>query len=353
MQSEKRGPTAIATDGLPADQANLAEGGNLFGQRAMLASKLAATALALVLVGRFVDPAVLAARVRAIDPRVFAAAVVLMALQIPLVALRWRVIVSAMSRGGISLPGVAAFLRITSVALFFGQILPFVACDGLRVVMLREAGSSLRIAFKSTLLDRAIAALALFALALPTALASPILSAVRAVLWPSIGFIALGLAAAAILIIAAPVLHRFGRRWRAVGVVTETLLDLRAILASRAHGPAVVLLCFVVHGLSIVVFWLLARGQGLPFGLVDAVAVVPLVLLVSMAPIAVGGWGLREGFVVLLLGASGIGHEDALLLSLSFGTAVLLASLSGLALLALSALPVRAAHRRLLGKVTC
>ena len=231
------------------------------------------------------------------------------------------------------------FLRVTYVAQFFGQILPFVAGDGLRVMMLREAGTSLRIAFKSTLLDRATAALALFALALSTALASPVLSAARSVLWPAIALIACGLCAAVGLILAAPALHRIGRRWHLVGAVSETLVDLRAILASRLRGPAVVALCFVVHGLSILVFWLLARGQGLPFGEVDAIAVVPLVLLISMAPIAVGGWGLREGFVVLLLGASGIGREDALILSLSFGTAVLLASLPGLALLAMSALP--------------
>ena len=319
----------------------------------VLAAKLAATVLALVLVGRIVDPALLAARLRAVDPRVFAAAVLLMALQIPLVALRWRIIVSAMHREGGRLPGVASFLRITSVALFFGQILPFVAGDGLRVVMLREAGPSLRVAFKSTLLDRATAAAALLAIALPTALASPVLSAVRAVLWPVIAVAAGGLAAAAALVLAAPALHRVGRRWRSVGAVTETMLDLRGILGSRAHGPAVVALCFLVHGLSVSVFWLLAVGQGVPFGIVDALAVVPLVLLVAMAPIAVGGWGLREGFVVLLLGASGVGREDALLLSLSFGTAVLLASLPGLAILALSALPSWPRAGRSSGNVTC
>ncbi len=353
MQSEQRGSTVIGSDRLPTGQEALAAGGGFAGRRAMLAFKLTATALALVLLGRFVDPAALVTRVRAVDPHVFAAAVLLMALQIPLVALRWRVIVSAMNRSSGPQPSVAAFLRITSVALFFGQILPFVAGDGVRVVMLREVGSSLRIALKSTLLDRATAALALFALALPAALASPVLSAVRTVLWPAIALIVFGLAAAAAAILAGPALHRFGRRWRAVCAVTETLLDLRSILASWVHGPVVVVACFIVHGLSVFVFWLLAHGQGLPFGIVDAVAVVPLVLLVSMAPIAVGGWGLREGFVVLLLGASGIGHEDALLLSLSFGTAVLLASLPGLALLALSALPARAARRGRSGKVTC
>ncbi len=349
--SDEQSCTALA--GSPILRTAPNKGGGALGRRLMLALKIVATVLALALVGRLVDPAVLVARVRAADPKVFATAVLLMALQIPLVALRWRCIVAAMNREGGVLPGPAKFLQVTYVAQVFGQILPSVAGDGLRVLMLREAGPSLRIAFKSTLLDRATAALVLLALALPTALLSPILITVRAFLWPAITIIACGLSASLALIAGAEVLHRVGRRWRIVGAVTETLMDLRAILASQAYGPAVVLLCFAVHGLSISVFWLLAHGQGLPFGAVDAVAVVPLVLLVSMMPIAIGGWGVREGFVVVLLGASGVGREDALLLSLSFGTAVLLATLPGLALLAASAWSPRPRTGPLPGKALC
>jgi len=306
-------------------------------RRLMFPLKVGATVLALALVVRLVDPGVLAARVRAANLEIFVAAVLLMACQIPLVALRWRYIVDAMNHESGVVPGTGKFLQVTYIAQFFGQILPFLAGDGVRVLMLHTAGPSLRIAFKSTLLDRATAALALFVLALPTLAFSPILATVRPILMPAIALIACGLAASAAAITCAEVLHRFGRRWRYVGAVTETFVDLRTILASRAHGPAVVTLCFAIHGLSILVFWLLARGEGLHFAVVDAVAIVPLVLLVSMVPIAIGGWGLREGFVVLVLGAGGVGREDALLLSLSFGTAVLLATLPGLAALAASA----------------
>lgn len=301
--------------------------------------KIAATVVAFVLVARSIDPAVLNARVKTVDVWTFVLAAVLMAVQIPLVAWRWRLIVDAMNHEGGPVPGMAEFLRITYTAQFFGQVLPSVAGDGLRVVMLRNAGPSLRVAFKSTLLDRATAALALLVLTLPTALASPVLSAVRTLLWPAIGMVTCGLCAAAAAIVWAPALHRIGSWWRYGGAVTETLMDLRAILASRKSGPAIVVLCFLVHALSIFVFWLLAQGENLTFEMVDAVAVVPLVLLVSMAPIASGGWGLREGFVVLLFAASGVGRESALLLSLSFGTAVLLASLPGLVFMVLSALP--------------
>jgi hypothetical protein len=305
-------------------------------RRAFLALKLAATVLALVLVARFVDPAAMMERVRNTDPWLFGLALALMAVQVPLLGLRWRLVVRAMSDERAVVPGPARFQQIAWIAQFFGQIMPFVAGDGMRVLLLREAGPSLRVAFKSTLLDRGIAALALFVLALPAALFSHILAAAGAFLAPVVLFIAAGLLGAIATLASVDVIHRFGARWRIVGAVTETIRDMRDILLSRHYAPRVVTLCFAIHGISIVAFWLLAQGQRLPFDLADAFAIVPLVLLVSMVPIAVGGWGLREGFVVALLGAAGIGTEGALLLSLSFGTVVLLAALPGVVILALS-----------------
>jgi uncharacterized membrane protein YbhN (UPF0104 family) len=305
-------------------------------RRAFLALKLAATAVALILVVRLVDPAAVMERARNTNRWLFALALALMVLQIPLVGVRWRLIVRTMSDGRALVPGPAKFQEITWIAQFFGQVLPFVAGDGLRVLLLREAGTTLRVAFKSTLLDRGLAALALFAIALPAALFSRILASAGAFLPPVVLFIAAGLLGAIAMLACADLIHRLGARWRVLGAVTETIRDLRDIVLNRIYAPRVVALCFAVHAISILAFWLLAQGQNLPFGLADAVAIVPLVLLMSMIPIAVAGWGFREGFVVALLGASGIGADGALLLSLSFGTVVLLAALPGVVVLALS-----------------
>jgi uncharacterized protein (TIRG00374 family) len=333
MNDSAERAVSTAPDG--SGEANPRKGGAL-ARRAFLAFKLAATVLALVLVARLVDPAVMMERVRNTNRWLFALALALMVLQIPLVGVRWRLIVRAMSDERAVVPGQARVQQITWIAQFFGQVLPFVAGDGMRVLLLREAGTSLRVAFKSTLLDRAIAALALFVIALPAALFSRILASTGSFLPPVVLFIAAGLLGAIVMLASVDLIHRFGARWRVLGAVTETIRDLRDILLSRTYAPRVVALCFAVHGISTFVFWLLAQGQNLPFELTDAIAIVPLVLLVSMIPIAVGGWGLREGFVVALLGAAGIGADGALLLSLSFGTVVLLAALPGVVILALS-----------------
>jgi glycosyltransferase 2 family protein len=70
----------------------------------------------------------------------------------------------------------------------------------------------------------------------------------------------------------------------------------------------------------------------LPLKLIDAGAIVPLTIIVTTIPIAIAGWGLRESFIVALLMTAGLGLESALLLSISFGTILLLAALPGAAI---------------------
>jgi glycosyltransferase 2 family protein len=52
-------------------------------------------------------------------------------------------------------------------------------------------------------------------------------------------------------------------------------------------------------------------------------------IIVTTIPVAIAGWGLRETFIVTLLMAAGLRLESALLLSVSFGTILLLAALPG------------------------
>jgi glycosyltransferase 2 family protein len=54
-------------------------------------------------------------------------------------------------------------------------------------------------------------------------------------------------------------------------------------------------------------------------------------LLVGMTPIAIGGWGVREAVVVVLLRSVQIAAEPALLLSLSYGAVLTISALPGIA----------------------
>jgi len=61
--------------------------------------------------------------------------------------------------------------------------------------------------------------------------------------------------------------------------------------------------------------WLLGAGLTLSQGLV----VYPAVLLVSLAPVSIAGWGVREGAMVIGLGLYNVHAITALSISLLFG----------------------------------
>ena len=75
--------------------------------------------------------------------------------------------------------------------------------------------------------------------------------------------------------------------------------------------------------------YLLAGALGVPATLWDMLAVMPAVTLAATLPVSLGGWGVREGALVLLLGHCGVPASQALALSLTFGAFGLMGSSPG------------------------
>jgi len=295
----------------------------------LIATKVTVTLVAIFLVSRAVDWTGFLVQVRRLDPILFGAAVLICVLQIFVATYRWQFLARALDQRGTADLSGWPFLRAFYIAQFFGQVAPFVAADAVRVFLLHDLGVRLRIAFKSVLLDRAIALVVLFAIALPCVLFSPVMYAAGRFYMPILSMVAAGLFGTASMFVIAGPIARLGARWRVVGVLTEALLDMRHLTIGGFVGLQVIGLYLAVHLCAIFAFWALARGQGLPLDLIDAAAIVPLTIMVTTIPVAIAGWGLREGFLVALLLAAGLNAEGALLLSLSFGAVLLLAALPG------------------------
>jgi uncharacterized protein (TIRG00374 family) len=302
----------------------------------ILTAKLAVTLIAFAIIAHYVDPPALLQRLGKTAPAFVVASVVLALLQFPLVGLRWRLIAGMMQPRGEFLPSPRKFCQIICIASFFAQFMPFIAGDGLRLLYLRDAGSSLRVAFKSTALDRGFASAFLFVVAPLALFLSPSVAEGVAGIPTLIALSVAALVALTIALVAAKPIGWLARRWRVTEIIAEALLDMRRIVERpRALGP-VILLCLAVHGISCVIFALLAQGENLDLGLAGIFAVFPVIILAASFPIAIGGWGVREGLTVILLSRFGVAPEAALLLSVSFGLSVLLASLPGAAMLLLT-----------------
>lgn len=68
---------------------------------------------------------------------------------------------------------------------------------------------------------------------------------------------------------------------------------------------------FVVLGM-----WLVAQALGIEVGLLFLTGVVPLSMIITRLPVTIDGIGVFEGFMILLLGMTGVPAAEALALSL-------------------------------------
>ena len=100
------------------------------------------------------------------------------------------------------------------------------------------------------------------------------------------------------------------------GLVGDTRVALGRGTEWAFHGAVSVTLV----GTFLLSFWLCATALGLPLGLA-AFTAVPLLMLITVIPVSIGGWGLRELSAVVILASLGWSASDAVALSAAYGLA--------------------------------
>lgn len=249
------------------------------------------------------------------DPLWLAAAIVLAGAQLAVVARRWQIVFERLI--GLR-PGLWRMVYLSGQSMLFGQFLPSsLGADVIRAGALARDGGLLAAA-RSVICDRL---LGLFALLLIVAALLPYFqgpaSHMIAAFWSLAALSLGGLAAFAALAFLPGALERIplaGRFLAASGA------DFRSVLAPR-HGGGLVLLSLLGHFLSIGLFVVILRGIGGGLSLYECV-IVPAALLVSMVPISLSGWGVREAVIAsgfAMIGADPVAGATA---SVLFGLTV-------------------------------
>jgi uncharacterized membrane protein YbhN (UPF0104 family) len=268
---------------------------------------------------------VIAERLNRVDAAWLAAIIVAANLQVFLAALRWREIADQCG-ARISL---ATASRYTFIAAFFNQtLLSTVGGDAARVWLLaRQAGW--KNATYSVLLDRVIglAALAVLVLAcLPWSLELVRNPVGRwALLAIGIGSICGFIVFLALGIFRRPWLDRW---WPALHLASAAAITLQ-LLGSKRRGPLVVALSTVVQLLTVVVAWGAARALALPLDPLQALLLIPPVILVAAIPISIAGWGVRESAMMTAFTYAGLAETDGLLVSVLFGAVMFVTGAEG------------------------
>jgi glycosyltransferase 2 family protein len=223
--------------------------------------------------------------------------------------------------------------RITWSGFFIEQVgAAFVTGDILRIWLLRQAEVDLATAIKGPLLDRAVGLATLGALAAcgGGAVWGGLTANQHSLFLAAVGILG---AVAALLIAVSLVLARCSSRAaRAVARASELVVSVLKLLvnrSARAHLTTVAVLALGTHALNVVAMYLLLDAVGLKLSLGTCFVFIPTVLLASMLPTSIAGWGVREGALLLALQNFHLPSEDVVAASVLFGFCVLVASLPG------------------------
>jgi glycosyltransferase 2 family protein len=297
------------------------------GQGAILALKVAVTLGCLLYLFRHIDVGELRRTLPGLETQWVVIAVLLLVLQIPLVALRWLEIVRVlkMPTNLLTYPWMTA---AAAVGQFFGQILPVIAGDGVRVWLLARFESDWRDAAISVAIDRCIG----IGLLLTFAFAIMLLPSTLGLFGEERGevIVVLGVMILTGLmgLVLGPRVSTVLATWRHAGWLAAFCMG-----ANRAvFGPRSITILGVgclIHVLTIAAIWSLGRAQGLAVSPADAAVLFAVMVGIALVPFSIGGWGLRELAMVSVFGNYGLTPERALVFSMYFGLSCVLASLPG------------------------
>jgi uncharacterized protein (TIRG00374 family) len=298
---------------------------NMTSKIAKLLAKVMISAALIAFALRGVDIQSVKAQLAQADPATVAIAIVLTTAISVTHAQRWRIVLDCL---GWTLRFSAA-VRLVLIGYFFNQTLPsIVGGDAFRAWGAHRSEISASAAVSSVIIDRVMA---LASLLLMITIGLPWLFGLITV--PRDRWIVLFvLAGAALGITCLLVLGRFAttlRRWRVTRLLIPVGAAARAVFGNlRSTAQAVFLTAIAYVGASYVAF-LLARGIAVDLGFGNSLLLIPLVTLVTVLPISIAGWGLRESAMVVALGLIGVPAIAAFSLSVLYGLVVMAAGLPG------------------------
>jgi uncharacterized membrane protein YbhN (UPF0104 family) len=237
-------------------------------------------------------------------------------LQIFIGALRWREISADC---GAPLVITQAF-RFNLIGTFFNQTLPSsIGGDAVRLWLVARGGAGWRAATYSIFIDRAIGLIALAVVivaSLPWSYRliddphgrSALLLVDFAALAGGAGFLLLG-----------RLPWPWLKRWWATHHLHACSVIANRLIFNRTRGPKLAALSLLVHVLTVVIAWCVVRSIAAPVLFGQIFQLIPPVMLITMLPISIAGWGVREATMGLAFGYAGLATNEGVNVSLLLG----------------------------------
>jgi glycosyltransferase 2 family protein len=284
--------------------------------------RLAATALILALIMRSINFGQVLNVLKNTRLDYLAAALLLQFGSTAVSAYRWQMIMQNLGFG----QRFAFYWRSYFKGAFFNQGLPTsIGGDAVRMLDVAKQGFRKRDALYGVMVDRIIGLGALLSLTLLAYLLSPNLLP-KQVHRPIFMIISLGAVGffGIFFIKYFTWLNRFPK------------LEIISIIAGRLHQALssqrvlLVVASLLIPFLALLGFFATGWALGLEYSLMTYFALVPPALVLTVIPISVAGWGVREGALVGLFSLIGADKTAVLMMSLLYGLTLIVVSLPGL-----------------------
>jgi len=265
---------------------------------------------------RKINPAELASRINLSSIGWLVLAIAVSLLQLFVGVLRWREVSAECGAPLLVLQAT----RFNMIGTFFNQTLPSsIGGDAVRLWLVARAGAGWRAATYSIFVDRAIGLIALAILIVATLPwsyylindpqgRSALLFVDFAALAGGLGFLVFGALNWAWL-----------KHWWVTHHIHACAVIANRVIFSRSRGPKIAALSITVHLLTIVIAWCVVQSIAAPVSFGQTFQLVPPVLLITMLPISIAGWGVREATMGLAFGYAGLMTNEGINVSLLFG----------------------------------
>jgi uncharacterized membrane protein YbhN (UPF0104 family) len=279
-------------------------------------TKILISAALLYFALRKVNLADLAARINIASLGWIGLAIAVTFLQVFVGVLRWRKI---SAECGAPLATRQA-MRFNLIGTFFNQTLPSsIGGDAVRLWLVARGGAGWRAATYSIFVDRAIGLIALAIIivaSLPWSYSlindphgrSALLFVDFAALAGGVGFLVLG-----------RLRWPWLKRWWGTHHLHACSVIANRVIFSRQRGPTIAVLSVLVHVLAVVIAWCVVQSIAAPVLFGQIFQLVPPVMLITMLPISIAGWGVREATMGLAFGYAGLMPNEGVNVSLLYG----------------------------------
>lgn len=291
----------------------------------LLAVKIAISVGLIWFVVHTTELSVLTERVKSFPSWLIFVILALLTAQVSIGTWRWCHVAEA---NRIDLPFRPA-ARIFLVGLFFNQTLPSsVGGDIFRIWLLHRRGAPLGQATGNVMLDRIIG---LEALLLTSLVGIPVLFSTvpGAAPWSILALSLSGMLAFAVLLAFGGRSGAFLDRWRPTSVIRSAARSARRLAARPAKALLVLVLSVSIHLITVLYIATILQGLGQDISFALLATLIPPVLVATVVPISMAGWGVREGAMIFILGIVGVPAADALTASLLLGAGLFVVGLPG------------------------